>query len=217
MIQINESEIRKMVSESISRILSEGIKVDNLGQNGPLSESDLIDPQKLFSKEMMMALQVYTSKRKVDIESIFGDTLAYKVWKNYYNAMMSKPGKKARGFFGFLATLCSGKFGQKIMGFRVADNFLFGIWTHGYFICAYFAPSNQMGMFNVIKEIGQYNNVVFPITQDMSSMLDRMGFIRSSETHDAKWRGKVVTKDVFGTSEQAVSFGMKAMDKFMER
>lgn len=215
MIQINESVIRRMVSESLSRILSEGIKVDNLGQKGPLSESDLVDPQVLFAKEMRMAMQIYMSKRKINNESVFGNTLAYKVWKNYYNAMMSKPGKKARTFFGFLGTLYKGKLGERLMGFRVADNFLFGFWTHGYFICAYFAPSNQMGMFNIIKEIGQYNNVVFPITQDMSSMLERMGFIKSSETHDAKWRGKVVTKDVFGTSEQAVIFGMRALDKFM--
>ena len=129
--------------------------------------------------------------------------------------MMSRPGKKANGFFSFVKFVCISKMGQKLRGFECNGNFLFGFWFNNVFISAYFAPSSKIGMFQVIKAICQYDNVVFPVTQDLSSMLERLGVPKASETHSAKWRGKVVDKDVFGTSEHAMSVGLAALDLMM--
>lgn len=211
---INEQHIRKIVEEALTNILNEALDMGTIGGNGPISEAELVDPKELFANECAMAYKIYLGRKKVDLDAVFGDTLAYKVYNNYKNAMMSKPGKQARGFLGWLSTLCLGKMNERIMGFKEGDNYLFGFWTHGFFISAYFAPVSPIGMYKIIKSISQYSNIIFPITQDMSGMLERLGIPKASQTHDANWRGQMVTKDVFGTSQEAIDFGMKALDKW---
>jgi hypothetical protein len=47
----------------------------------------------------------------------------------------------------------------------------------------------------------------------MSSMLERLGIPKGEKTHDAPWRDKVVTKDVFGTSQEAIEKGYEILDR----
>ena len=211
---INEEHIREIVENALNEILFEAVDMGTIGGSGSLDDSNLIDPSKLFANELAMATIIYMRGKQVDLDKVFGNTLAYKIYKNYRDAMLSKSGKKARGFLGWLATLCMGNLGEKIMGFKDGDNYLFGYWTHGFFICAYFAPATPIGKFKIVKSICQFDNVVFPITQDMSPMLERLGIPKASTTHAAQWRGKMVTKDVFGTSQKAIDFGMKALDRW---
>jgi len=101
-------------------------------------------------------------------------------------------------------------------GFKVDDNYLFGMWVDGYFLSVYFCPANRMGMFRLVSEIAQYNNIIFAVTQDMSPMLEKLGIPKAEETHDAPWRRKVVTKDVFGTSQEAIKKGFEVLDRGVE-
>lgn len=217
---LNENIIRKIVSESLSSLLLE-LSIGQVGRSGPIKESDMIVPSQVFGKEYEISKQIYEKHKQnpryhANIEKIFGDTNAYKVYKNYYNAMMSKEGKQAVGFITWLHFLCNGKKGQPIMGYEVDGSYLFGLWINGFFLCAYFAPTGYKGMLKVISGIAQYNNIIFAVTQDMSSMLERLGIPKADKTHDAPWRDKIVTKDVFGTSQAAIENGFKILDRGVE-
>ena len=217
---LNETHIREIVSESLRCVLSE-LNVGVIGRSGPITGSEMVVPGQKFAKEYELLLKFFEKRRKnpnfsATIEQVFGDTEAYRVYKNYYNAMMSKEGKKAISFSTWLKFVCKGKKGRPIMGFEVDGNYLFGLWIDGYFLCAYFAPNNPMGMFRVVGGISQYNNIIFAVTQDMSSMLSRLGIPKASETHNAPWRGKTVTKDIFGTSQKAIEKGEQILDMSMK-
>lgn len=217
---INENHIKKIIAESLRSVLLE-LNIGVIGRSGPIKEADMIIPSEKFAKEYALSKQIYEKhkenpKYRVNIEKVFGDTEAYRIYMNYYNAMMSKEGKKAVGFMNWLHFVCDGKKGQPIMGYEVDGSYLFGLWIDGYFLCAYFAPNGKMGMFKVISGIAQYNNIIFAVTQDMSSMLERLGIPKAETTHDAPWRGNVVTKDVFGTSQEAIKKGFEILDRSSE-
>lgn len=217
---INENHIKKIIAESLRSVLLE-LNIGVIGRSGPIKEADMIVPSEKFAKEYALSKQIYEKhkenpKYRVNIEKVFGDTEAYRIYMNYYNAMMSKEGKKAVGFMNWLHFVCDGKKGQPIMGYEVDGSYLFGLWIDGYFLCAYFAPNGKMGMFKVISGIAQYNNIIFAVTQDMSSMLERLGIPKAETTHDAPWRGNIVTKDVFGTSQEAIRKGFEILDRSSE-
>lgn len=217
---LNENHIRKIVKESLQQLLME-LNVGVVGRSGPITISDMVIPSERFAKEYKLSSEIYEKSKanpryRVNLEKVFGETEAYKVWKNYYNAMMSKEGKKAVGFLTWLHFVCNGKKGQPIYGYEVDGSYIFGMWIDNYFLCAYFAPVGFTGMFKVVGGIAQYNNIIFAVTQDMSSMLTRLGIPKADKTHDAPWRGKVVTKDVFGTSQEAIEKGFQILDRGVE-
>jgi len=213
---INENNIRKVVAEALSSLLLE-LDMGVIGGAGPLSENELEEPSEIFAEEHRLANEIYMKnkanpKYKVNLEKVFGETKAYNVWKNYYTAMTSKSGKKAVNFMSWLHYVCDGKKGQRILAFSVDGSYLFGYWIQGYFLACYFAPIGFSGMAKVIRGICQYNNVIFAVTQDLSPMLTRLGVPKAETTHDAPWRDKIVEKDVFGTSEEAIEMGFKILD-----
>ena len=213
---ITEQHIRKVVSEALTSLLLE-LDMGKIGGAGPLTMDVMEEPSEIFAEEHKLGAQIYAKKQenpryRADLEKVFGETKAYKVWKNYYNAMTSREGKQAVGFLNWLHFVCDGKKGQKILAFQVDGSYLFGYWIRGYFLACYFAPIGFSGMAKVIKGICQYNNVIFAVTQDLSPMLTRLGVPKAETTHDAPWRGKIVTKDVFGTSEEAIKMGFQILD-----
>jgi hypothetical protein len=187
-----------------------------IGRSGHITMADMVDPKKLFANEYKKILEIKKMaakdpKYRANIKKIFGETEAYKVWSNYYNAMMSKTGKKAIKFFTWLNFVCGGKMGQKIMAYTVDGSYLFGYWILNHFVAAYFAPVGYTGMAKLLKGICQYDNIIFAVTQDLSPMLERLGVPKSSETREVPWRSKKVTKDVFGTSQRAIKTGLKIL------
>ena len=217
---LTETHIKNIVKESLRQFLLE-LNVGTVGRLGPIKESDMIVPSVKFAREYELSKEIYEKhqqnpKYRVNIEKVFGETEAYKVYMNYYNAMMSKEGKKAVGFMNWLHFLCNGKKGQPMMGYEVDGSYLFGMWIDGFFLCAYFAPNGKIGMWKVISGIAQYNNIIFAVTQDMSSMHERLGIPKAEKTHDAPWRGNMVTKDIFGTSQKAIEKGFEILDRGVE-
>lgn len=207
---INENLINRIVTQEILNMMCESVNLSTIGQNGSV-EPKLLDPHTIFYKEYRMMRDIQAQGTYVDIPTVFKDTTAYKVYTNYFNAMTSKSDKKARNFFGWLKSICTGKLGCKILAYKEGDNYLFGYWLNGFFISAYFAPSNTIGMFRILSSICQYDNVIFPVTQDLSGMLSRLGLKKSNNSQTAKWWGGYVQKDVFGTSDEAIQFGIKAL------
>ena len=211
MVVLTENQIKKIIRESVLNLLLE-FDLGVIGRSGPITESDMLEPSEEFTEEYNLSQQIRNSGKRVNLEATFGETNAYKVWKNYYTAMMSKPDKKAVGFMSWLHYVCDGKKGQRIMDYTIDGSHLFGFWIDNYFLACYFAPIGYSGMAKLIKGICQYDNIIFAITQDMSPMLERMGVPKADKTHDAPWRGKVVTKDVFGTSQKAIEKGFEILD-----
>lgn len=213
---INETHIRKIVAEALNGLLLE-LSLGEIGRLGPIQPSDMIDPTTEFAEEYKISKAAYEEQKrtgkKINIEKVFGNTEPYRAWKNYYTAMMSKEGKKASGFMNWLHFLCNGKKGQKMYGYKTGGSYLFGMWIDGYFLCSYFAPEGKMGMWHLISGLSQYNNVIFAVTQDMSPMLERLGMPKAGTTHDAPYQGKIVTKDVFGTSQEAIQKGFEFLDQ----
>lgn len=213
---LTETHIRKIVSESLSKILMEFDMGGAIGRSGHIMPGNMIDPSVEFADELKRILDIKKKQEenpnfRYSIKREFGNTEAYKVWLNYYNAMMSRPGKKALKFPMWLQFVCLGKRGQKIMGYEVDGSYLFGFWIRNNFIACYFAPVGYAGMAKLLKGICQYDNIIFAVTQDLSPMLERLGIPKSDETCELPWRKKMVTKDVFGTSLKAIKMGFKIL------
>lgn len=210
---INESYIRQIVSETVSQLMLEFDMGGAIGRNGPLTVSNMIDPSVEFAEEIekLTELRKKHAVRTVNVEEVFGQTKAYKIWSNYNKAMGSKGDKKPIKFLLWLNFVCFGKKGQKIMAYAVDDNYMFGYWIHGYFLAAYFAPLGYTGMAKLIKGLCQYNNIIFAVTEDLAPMLERLGVPKSFRTHKAPYRGGLVDKIVFGTSKKAILYGIKIL------
>ena len=97
---INENHIKNIVSEALSSLLLE-LDMGVIGGAGPLTASDMEDPSKIFEQEYNTLNSLKNGGKGAKVEKIFGETKAYKVWKNYYDAMMSK-----KGSFNFMRPSC---------------------------------------------------------------------------------------------------------------
>jgi hypothetical protein len=206
---ITEEYVRRLVESALNEILGESTNMsDRIGKNGPIKDSNLEDPAIMFKNEWEEVKKIIENGKRVKLEKIFKDTFAYKIWKQYYNAMMSKEGKKALGFISWMKYVCNGKFAHKILAYNVGDNYIFGLWSFGFFVTVYLAPSNVVGLYKLISSLCEYSNIVFPVTEDLSKMLEKLGVKKSDEMHDARWRGKTIQKNVFGTSPEAINHGV---------
>lgn len=214
---INETHIRQIVSETVSRLMLEFDMGGAIGRSGGIKSSNLINPKELFKNEYNAMMEIERRKDedpsyRVPFKKTFENSEAYRVWTNYYKAMMSRPRKRAVKFFDWLKFVCDGKMGRKILAYEVDGSYLFGIWAANCFVAAYFAPVGYTGMAKLLKGICQYDNIIFAVTQDLSPMLEKLGVPKAKKPHDAPWRGKLISKDVFGTSRKAIFVGFRILD-----
>ena len=86
---VNESKIKHVVNEIIAKFLIQELSFRNtMGSKGSLTESDVIDPKQIFAKSYQLMDSVKKSKKVVNIEKVFENDLAYKIWKNYVKSML---------------------------------------------------------------------------------------------------------------------------------
>jgi hypothetical protein len=109
-----------------------------------------------------------------EIEVInFEDYDLDKVYRNYACAM----GKRRKGselpFENFAAYICR----EDVFCYQYGSSYIFGVKENGIFIPTHFAPAGLKESIDQIKSMLSYDNVVFVITADLSSMLKRLGFI----------------------------------------
>jgi hypothetical protein len=85
----------------------------------------------------------------------------------------------------------------------------------GVFICVYFAPKSAgVGMFKFIKEVCEYDNVVFAVTDDLADMLEKLGCPKFSggkfgQKVPARFQGSRITKQVYGSTQEAADIGAR--------
>ena len=119
--------------------------------------------------------------------------------------------KSARGFFGWLHDIRNGKIDRvladgkyPIYAYANGNNWLFGHFVEGIFILCYISADTHIGMFKTIKSICEHNNVVFEVTLDIASQLERLELFTDGKIHIAKFHGHEVEKKIFATSVHAL-------------
>jgi hypothetical protein len=143
----------------------------------------------------------------------FGNSEVWQVYQQYSAAISRKSGRSDVGFDIFMEKIMHNWMGSPIMCYANNGNYLLGIVKSGVFICVYFAPKSVgIGMFKFIQEICEFDNVVFAVTDDMADMLERLGCPKHNEAVNAKFRGQMHEKMVYGSTQDAAEKGAKLLN-----
>ena len=220
---LNKNNIREAVKQIISDILKEDLRSQmNFGTEGniPLEAAKSICSD--VNPEVLKLCD--DGKRSIPYSQIgkseyFGNTEVWKAYQQYAMAISRRAdlGRKPVSFFIFLNKIRNGWKGMPLQVYKSNGNYLFGISKSGIFLCVYICPRNVgVGLFSFIKEICKYDNVVFAVTEDMASMLERLGCPKHEGTVQAKFRGKMHDKMVYGTTQKTADIGAKLLGLFGE-
>ena len=216
--QIDNNTLRALVNESVERIIYESLR-DSMafGINGniPLQPAqslcDNVDPQVLA--------KVDSGDRSIPINKLgepqyFGNTKIWDAYEKYSAAITRRAdlGRTAVSFFVFLRKIRYGWKGAPLQVYESNENYLIGTLRGGVFLCIYLCPKNVgVGMFKFIKEVCEFDNVVFAVTDDMASMLERLGCPKHDGLVPAKFRGKRGHKTIYGSTQEAAEQGAKLL------
>lgn len=212
--QIDNNTLRALVNESVERIIYEGLR-DNMafGINGniPLQPAqslcDDVDPQVLA---MVDSGNRSIPKNAIGETQFFGGSKVWDAYQKYVAAITRK--RPAVSFFVFLNKIRRGWKGAPLQVYESNENYLIGTMRAGVFLCIYFCPKNVgVGMFKFIKEVCEYDNVVFAVTNDLGDMLERLGCPKHDGTVQAKFRGEMHDKVVYGSTQEAAEQGAKLL------
>lgn len=212
--QIDNNTLRALVNESIERIIYEGLR-DNMafGVNGNIpvqsaqSLCDDVDPQVLAKVDSGSRS---IPKNAVGEPQFFGGSKVWDAYQKYVAAITRK--RPAVSFFVFLNKIRRGWKGAPLQVYESNENYLIGTMRGGVFLCIYLCPKNVgVGMFKFIKEVCEYDNVVFAVTDDLGDMLERLGCPKHDGTVQAKFRGEVHDKVVYGSTQEAAEQGAKLL------
>ena len=213
---INENTLKKIVYEASLSLLKEQLKNQmsfGIQGNIPLKNANElckdVNPQVLAKCDDGSRS---IDKKKVGDPQYFGNTEIWRVYQQYSAAITRRSdlGRTAVSFFVFLNKVRHGWKGSPLEYYESNGNYLLGIRKAGVFLCVYFAPKNVgLGMFKFIKEVCEYNNVVFAVTDDMADMLERLGCPKYDGTVTAKFRGHEAEKKIYGSTQEAAETGAK--------
>lgn len=219
---LTENILRNIIKESIIECIQstvlESITPKTIGSNGPISPGDLIKPEDIdagrdFNRERdEYCNKVHRRMFDDEMEKVFGDSEWFKIWKQYKTAMLrpNDPSKQARGFFGFVEQIKHGKAGMPIRIFKYNNSYILGMLRllnfgkDGYalfFWPAYFAPATMREGYMSVAELSKYNNIIFTVTDDLAKMLKKLGLYEMPDKFKMKFRGHVVDKELYSTSE----------------
>lgn len=219
---VSENTLKKIVYEAVKNILNESLRSQmSFGTKGPIptkptNNLDSDFPPKVkeaFDRVAKGDRSARIDKRLLGKPSYLGNTFLWKVYQQYANAMNRRAdlGRKDVGFGVFYKKLIYGWYGP--MSYYESDgNYLFGTEKAGYFLCVYFAPKNVgIGMFKFIKEICEYDNVIFSVTTDLADMLERLGCPKwnNGEIMKVNHQGHLEDKQIYGSTQEAADAGAK--------
>ena len=215
---INEDTLKKIVYEASMTLIMESLKSQmsfGIKGNIPLQPAqslcDDVDPQVLAKVD---SGDRSIPRKKVGDPQFFGGS---KVWDAYekYSAAISRRadlGRTPVSFFVFLNKIRKGWKGANLQVYESNENYLIGTLRGGVFLCIYLCPKNVgIGMFKFIKEVCEFDNVVFAVTDDMADMLERLGCPKHDGTVQAKFRGQMHDKMVYGSTQEAAERGAKLL------
>ena len=182
--QIDNNTLRALVNESVERMIYEGLR-DNMafGINGNIP----LQPAQSLCDDVdpQVLAKVDSGDRSIPRRKV-GDPQFFggsKVWDAYqkYSFAISRRADLGRTPVSFFVFLNKIRRGWKG------------------------AP------LQFIKEVCEFDNVVFAVTDDMADMLERLGCPKHDGTVQAKFRGQMHDKMVYGSTKEAAEQGAKLL------
>jgi hypothetical protein len=209
---INRDSLRRIVNESVSEILFEAAREQmSFGVAGPIpvepaaSLCDDVNPSVL---ELIDNPNKKIPRRHIGSPKYFGNTKIWDAYVKYKDAITRK--RSETDFFTFLKKIRTGWYGGPLQVFEKDGSYLIGTMRVGVFLCVYICPKNAgIALFKFIKDVCQYDNVVFSVTSDMASMLERLGCPKYEGTVSARYKGGDCEKSVYATTKEAAIKGAK--------
>lgn len=221
---ITEATLRKIVYETVNIVLENLQNQMSFGTKGPIptkptSNLDSDFPKEVkerFNRVAMGDKSARIDNRLLGKPEYLGNTFMWTMFQQYSNAMNRRAdlGRHNVSFGVFYKKLIKGWLGGPMSYYESNGNYLIGIERAGLFICVYFAPKNAgMGMFKFIKEVCEYNNVVFSVTLDLANMLERLGCPKwnNGEIIKVPHQGHLKDKKIYGSTQRAADEGAKLM------
>lgn len=219
---ITEATLRKIVYETVNIVLENIQNQMSFGTKGPIPAQPTSNLDSDFPKEVKERFnRVAMGDKSARIDSrllgkpeYLGNTLMWTMFQQYSNAMNRRAdlGRHNVNFGTFYKKLIKGWLGGPMSYYESNGNYLFGVERAGLFVCVYFAPKNAgMGMFKFIKEICDYDNVVFSVTLDLANMLERLGCPKwnNGEIIKVPHQGHLEDKKIYGSTQRAADEGAK--------
>ena len=216
--QMTEKMLEHIVYNSTIRLIQENLRGQmNFGIKGniPLEPAstlcDDVNPQVL---DMVDSGNRSIPMSKIGEPQYFGGSKVWDAYEKYSAAITRRAdlGRTAVSFFIFLKKIRYGWKGAPLQVYESNENYLIGTMRNGVFLCIYLCPKNVgIGMFKFIKEVCEYDNVVFAVTDDMANMLERLGCPKHNDPVQAKFRGQVHDKMVYGSTQEAAEQGAKLL------
>lgn len=216
---INKNILKSIVNESVESLLLEGVRDQmSFGIKGPIPvepASSLCDDVNPDILAMVDSGNRGIPRRMIGDPKYFGGTKVWDAYVKYSDAITRRAdlGRTAVSFFIFLKKIRHGWKGAPLQVYESNESYLIGTMRGGVFLCIYLCPKNVgIGMFKFIKEVCEYNNVVFAVTDDMADMLERLGCPKYEEAIMAKFRGSLHEKMVYGSTVEAANKGAKLLN-----
>ena len=219
---ITEATLRKIIYETVNIVLENIQSQMSFGSKGPIPAKPTSNLDSDFPKEVKERFnRVAMGDKSARIDSrllgkpeYLGNTLMWTMFQQYSNAMNRRAdlGRHNVNFGTFYKKLIKGWLGGPMSYYESNGNYLFGVERAGLFVCVYFAPKNAgMGMFKFIKEICDYDNVVFSVTLDLANMLERLGCPKWNDGEIIKvpHQGHLEDKKIYGSTQRAADEGAK--------
>ena len=108
--------------------------------------------------------------------------------------------KTAISFFHWIENLTQyrdidefGGLPTKILAYNIGNGYIFGYFNLGLFIVNSFSGT-KTDVFTIIREICQYNNIIFSVSMDLAGMLLSLGLYTNGDIHLTKFGGRTVRK-----------------------
>ena len=215
-MHLKRNILNEIIEKSIQDVILESIaNPEGYGKKGPIT---CLIPAKNFVDIPQTYLNIIDSGSRslnpYKLDSYFGDTMTYKLYTQYKNAMETKKtqlGRTAISFFLFLNRLRHGFKGVPMSIFDYDGSYMVGVQVNGVFLCVYMAPKSRMSMYMMIKALLDYDNVVFSVTEDLADMLKKLRVPRYKDKVNAKFRGRMCEKAIFGSTEEAAEKGAQVV------
>ena len=103
--------------------------------------------------------------------------------------------------------------------FNYKDSYVFGQFSNGYFKVSHFAPSTMREGYEMLRELSTFDNVIFSVTDDLSPMLERIGFYGNDKAKIMMFfRDELVNKQIYTTDRELLDYFVKQIidDNYQE-
>lgn len=85
--------------------------------------------------------------------------------------------------------------------FQYNKSFILGSYNARFFFPSHYIPESNSEGIKMIKELSHYDNIIFFVTNKVSHLLEKMGYIKTNLNLSMNFRGQVVKKDVLVSSK----------------